>query len=313
MAHDASSPVPVVRRFSLLTSRFSFLALALFLLSACAGSRCPLVPALGNLGPEVNSPADDIAPQLPDSAMLLFTSTRDNSEQRRGLRERAKESASFWYTMRLEGAWDAPQLYPLALENAPATPVALTLLSTPSPLGVRGFVAAEQGERDRGNLYALTSGTGGDGLLEMGGTVNSPQWEGAPSLTADGRRLYFASDRPGGMGGSDIWYLELGPNGTWGTPRNAGPAVNTAEDELSPFYDAESRTLYLAISTPDAGLDIASYTEGTGGRRRLGTPYNSEADDITPWVTRGRLYLASNRPGGCGGFDLYAFPIGERP
>lgn len=294
------------------SSLLIFSLLASLLLSACAASRCPDIPTLGNLGPEVNSPEDDVAPQLPDSTMLLFTSNRHDPEEPHGLRERAAHIESFWYTMRLEGAWDAPQPYPLALDNAPAPPVSLTLLPVASPLGVRGFVGTGDRGSDRGNLYALTSSSAGDGLVEMGGEVNSAGWEGSPSLSSDGRRLYFASDRPGGLGGSDIWYLELGPNGTWGTPRNAGPAINTAGDELSPFFDAATSTLYLSASTPDAGFDIMSYTEGTGGRRRLGAPYNSDADEITPWIATGKLYLASRRPGGCGGFDLYAFPISSR-
>gem|GEM_PF-4906418 len=291
----------------------SLVCLALLHLTSCAGSRCPDVPAIGNLGPEINSPADDTAPQLLDSTLLFFTSGRDEPGRPRGLRERAEAPQSFWYTMRLEAAWDAPQPYPLTLDNAPAQPTAIALLPTPSPLGVRAFVAAERKGSDHGDLYALVSGTGGDGLAVMEGEVNSEGWEGSPSLTADGRRLYFASDRPEGMGGSDIWYLEIGPNGTWGAPRNAGAAINTAADELSPFYDGATHTLYLAAFTPDAGFDIMSYTEGTGGRRRLGAPYNSPADEITPWLSNGRLYLASRRPGGCGGFDLYAFPFGERP
>lgn len=78
----------------------------------------------------------------------------------------------------------------------------------------------------------------------MGQVINSRAWESQPSLNANGRILYFVSDRPGGMGGYDIWMSFKGPAG-WTPPVNAGPNINTEKDELSPCLHADGLSLYF--------------------------------------------------------------------
>src|SRR5690606_22308874 len=71
--------------------------------------------------------------------------------------------------------------------------------------------------------------------INLGGGVNSDQWESQPSLSPDKRDLYFASRRPGGYGGVDIYVTHLQENGKWSEPENLGPEINTPGDEQSPF------------------------------------------------------------------------------
>ncbi|NDC79145.1 MAG: flagellar motor protein MotB, partial [Chitinophagia bacterium] len=78
----------------------------------------------------------------------------------------------------------------------------------------------------------------------LGEPVNTEAWESAPCLSPDRRTLYFASNRPGGMGGNDIWVSRRRPDGGWGEPENLGAPVNTAGNESCPFLHADGRTLY---------------------------------------------------------------------
>lgn len=279
--------------------------------AGCAGSRCDSAYALGNLGPAVNSPYDDYAPSFIDTSTLILTSTRIESGQI-GLRDllEQKRKASIYFSMRLGQGWDEAARYRLMLEGMDGINGTICQAPQRSPFGAIAWVGAcgQGGAPEFGcDLYAVVERTG-EMLVNPGEPINTTAWEGHPFVTLDGLRLYFASDRPGGLGGVDIWYCDATDAGSWGPPTNAGPAVNTSADELSPFLDQGTRTLYCAAYRPGSGLDIVYWREGMSTRAPLPSPYNSPSDDFTPCISGGRLYLASNRDGGCGGFDLYGFP-----
>ena len=137
-----------------------------------------------------------------------------------------------------------------------------------------------------------------------------------PSLSRDGRRLFFASNMPGGFGGFDIYVCERTTSG-WGTPKNLGPEVNTPENELYPFIQGNGELYFSSTYGSMGGLDIFSVREINGAwgfRYRLDEPVNSTADDISYTAadadgTHG--YFASNRAGKS--FDLFSlksfFPV----
>lgn len=77
-----------------------------------------------------------------------------------------------------------------------------------------------------------------------GNAINTEAWESQPSLSADNRLLFFASNRAGGYGGIDIWYSRFGA-GKWSTPRNAGPMINTKYDDEMPFLHADGTSFYF--------------------------------------------------------------------
>ncbi|HNQ12641.1 MAG TPA: hypothetical protein PKH65_06890 [Bacteroidia bacterium] len=99
---------------------------------------------------------------------------------------------------------------------------------------------------------------------------------------AKGYLLYFSSNRPGGYGGMDIWYSTRDANGQYSEPINAGSMVNTAWDEITPFYDAISNTLYFSSNGhPGFGsFDVFSYKQNSEQVQHLGRPINSGAEDI---------------------------------
>ncbi len=134
-----------------------------------------------------------------------------------------------------------------------------------------------------------------------------------PSLSADGSHLYFASDRPGGFGGMDI-YVSTFDGGKWGTPTNLGPTINTPGNDVFPFIHDDG-TLYFASDGWGGlgGLDIFKSAQNEGAHwttsENLGTPYNSRKDDfgfvMNVLGTEG--YLNSSRDGGSGKDDIYSF------
>lgn len=144
--------------------------------------------------------------------------------------------------------------------------------------------------------------------------VNSPGWDGQPALSPDGQWLVFASDRIGGWGGLDLYICRRLPNGGWSSPQNLGPSVNTAADEALPWFLPDGRLLFAARGSTSSArwkLVVAHRSaEGTWEREAvLPPPLNSDDDDFAPVVIGDTLVLASNRTGGRGGYDLYAFPL----
>lgn len=137
-----------------------------------------------------------------------------------------------------------------------------------------------------------------------------------PSITGDGKWLYFASNRPGGFGGMDI-YVSENVDGMWKEPQNLGPTVNSAGNELFPFIN-EDGALFFASNGHKGmgGLDIfyaekaSTFDEATWNtRKNIGKPFNTKKDDFG-FYANGNMtegFLTSNRPGGKGSDDIYTW------
>jgi outer membrane protein OmpA-like peptidoglycan-associated protein/tetratricopeptide (TPR) repeat protein len=133
--------------------------------------------------------------------------------------------------------------------------------------------------------YTVYDGTRWSPGTNLGQPVNSTYWESQPSISPNGRMLFFVSNRPGGMGGMDIWYSILGNDGKWGKPVNPGKTINTAGDEFSPFIYFNSKTLYFSSNGRESfgGFDIyqsnlnadSSWTDP----ENLGPAVNTPADE----------------------------------
>ncbi len=126
----------------------------------------------------------------------------------------------------------------------------------------------------------------------LGPNINrTDSWESQASLSSDGKVLFFASDRPGSYGGSDIWYSQRNSDGTWRKPVNLGPTINTPENERSPFLHTDSKTLYFSSSGHDGmgGQDIFFSKLDEKNRwttpTNIGYPINSENDEVDFFVS----------------------------
>lgn len=140
-----------------------------------------------------------------------------------------------------------------------------------------------------------------------------------PTISADGKRMYFASDMPGTLGASDIFVAEIYEDGSLGTPRNLGPSINTEAQETFPYINAKGDLYFASNGLPGlGGLDVF-VTEGydkevSSGQTakeayNLGKPVNSQADDFAYYenLVTGDVFFSSNRKGGRGSDDIYTF------
>lgn len=151
----------------------------------------------------------------------------------------------------------------------------------------------------------------------LGHRVNGPHWESQPNFSADGKTLYFVSNRPGGLGKQDIWKTYRLPNEEWSDPVNLGSPINTPEDDFSPFLHANQHTLYFASKGHPGlgGSDIFIADLQPNGNwaniRNFGYPLNTIRDERLLVISADgkKGYYASNSSGGQGDFDLYGFDI----
>ncbi|WP_177761735.1 OmpA family protein [Flavobacterium sp. I3-2] len=124
-----------------------------------------------------------------------------------------------------------------------------------------------------------------------------------PSISGDGKTLYFASDMPGGFGGMDIWKVSINEDGSYGEPVNLGERVNTEGRESFPFIDSINNKLYFASDSRKGfgGLDVYSLDLETPGSeaRNLGDPVNTPKDDFAMsfYPNKGIGFLSTNRVG----------------
>ena len=153
--------------------------------------------------------------------------------------------------------------------------------------------------------------------FNLGAPINTSGWESQPSISADGRTLYFASTRPGGLGSSDIWKTELRSDGEWSNPVNLGPNINTPYDEISPFIHPDDQTLYFSsngwpgFGNKDLFVSRKDETENFQKPVNLGYPINTSAEESGLMVSsNGRTaFFSSSMKGGFGNMDIYSFEL----
>lgn len=158
--------------------------------------------------------------------------------------------------------------------------------------------------------------------VNLGPTVNTSSTDGCPFISKSGLSLYFASNRPGGHGGLDIYVSQRDSiYDPWETPENLGPEINGPGNEICPTLSVDGHRLFFVSDRPGGcgGQDL--YVARRKNKRddfgwtppeNLGCTVNSTANDFTPTLFeddatgQGVLYFSSNRSGGPGGVDIYA-------
>lgn len=135
---------------------------------------------------------------------------------------------------------------------------------------------------------------------------------GHPTISPDGHKMYFVSDRPGGFGQTDIYVVDIMENGGFSEPENLGRSVNTSAKEMFPYIT--NNALYFSSNRPMSlgGLDVykSDYSNGVFSVGiNLGEPINSSRDDFSYIIDASgeKGYFASNRKGGKGDDDIYSF------
>ncbi|MEI7595548.1 MAG: OmpA family protein [Bacteroidota bacterium] len=169
-------------------------------------------------------------------------------------------------------------------------------------------------------------------VKNLGLNVNmADSWDSQPTISADGKVIFFVSDRKGGLGGYDIWKTEKAADGTWGKPTNLGAPINTPGNERAPFIHTDSQTLYFTSADRydegtdkwfDGHLGLGGYdiffakmnNDGTWQKpTNIGYPINSEDDESGFFVSTDSKtgFFASDKAkyGGVGGYDIYSFEL----
>jgi len=126
--------------------------------------------------------------------------------------------------------------------------------------------------------------------VNLGRAINSRSWESQPSLSADGRELYFISNRAGGVGKRDIWISNLGTDGKWSPAQNLGSEINTPDDEVSPFIHVDGQTLFFASRGYPGmgGFDIYKSVKTASGwmlPENIGYPINDHNDQVSLFIS----------------------------
>jgi len=141
---------------------------------------------------------------------------------------------------------------------------------------------------------------------------------GHPALSYDHSRIYFTSDKPGGLGGKDIYVCHRNEQGAWNEPQNLGPPVNTEGDEMFPYV--YQNTLYFSSDghLGLGGLDLFRCTirgNGHGAVQNLNAPVNSISDDLGICLDASgeRGFFTSDRDGALGDENIYGFLMNSKP
>lgn len=276
----------------------------------------------------LNSPYSDYGATIYGDR-FVFTSARLTPTQPKNMIHKwTNESYTslFASAINIDGSYEKPVLFSNELESKVNDATAVFTKDRKTVYFTRNNSSTNSGKKrknkDDSSLMKifkatfLDNGTWGK-IEEL--PFNSDNFNTAnPALSPDGKWLYFASDRQGGVGQSDLYRVGIFGGGGYSTPENLGKVVNTAGRENFPFISADNYLFYSSDGLPGlGGLDIfvaKIHDNGSIGEPvNMGMPINSSYDDFSFYISGSGLdgFLSSNRPGGKGGDDIYSFK--EKP
>ncbi|SET74195.1 OmpA family protein [Hymenobacter actinosclerus] len=264
-----------------------------------------------SMGEAINSDKEDYGPTLnADANLLYFTSKR---KTRGRLQEVSDEDI---YQSRFEnGLWTEAEALPKPINSSYNEGSACITKDGKTLYFARCECPTCQGNCD---LYESTLRDGKWTMPKsLGPNVNSPAWDSQPTLSPGEDTLYFASDRLGGFGLSDIWFTVKNKAGQWLPAQNMGPVVNTRESEVSPFYHPLYHVLYF--SSRGQLLNFGDFdiykTYRTRGRWQepinIGPLVNGKGSEyyFTIDADSKNLYYARSEQANMKNLDLYSFPL----
>lgn len=256
-----------------------------------------------NLGAPINSAFDEYLPSLNvDGSRLLFT-RRDTQED-------------FYESKRLAGgAWSPPALINFGSFSQGNEGAAVI-----SADGEWLYFSAcdKRDGMGRCDIYVcFRTIDGWSSPKNLGSPINTGAWESQPSLSADGNTLYFVSNRPGGVGGYDIWISKKNSKNEWSVPVNAGPEINSVYDEHSPCIHADGKTLYFSSNGwPGFGKRDLFVTRKRDSvhwdpPQNLGYPINNSGEQSGLFVSADAhlAYFASQATDSIRKMDIYTFQL----
>jgi Tol biopolymer transport system component len=268
-----------------------------------------------NLGPNINSKYADYYPFIPvNEGYVIFNSNRPESKSE--VMENGSYPANVYISYEKNGQFQKGQLLPGKI-NTGAGSQEVVGLTADGKYAIFYFEDFNQ----VGDLYgSKVDGNSFTEPVKLSAEINSKYHEIAACITDDNEKLFFASDRPGGYGGVDIYLCQRLPNGNWSTPQNLGPTINTEFDEDFPNISPDGKTLFFSSRghASMGGYDIfrATWDENKRkftGVQNLGYPINTPEDNMNFRISEnGKFgYVSALRAGGYGDLDIYRVNFNE--
>jgi outer membrane protein OmpA-like peptidoglycan-associated protein/tetratricopeptide (TPR) repeat protein len=278
------------------------------------------VPFLPKVVEGISTTENEYLPILsPDNQMAFFTREKHIPADRNSLVQTPKMKEKFMYSMlNPDGTYSAGEEMPEPF-NINDNEGGATLTADNNTLYYTVCRYDKVRKYQNCDIY-LSENVGGSWtpIHSVSTKVNlSGSWESQPSISTDGRILFFVSDRSGGYGGYDIYRVIKADNGEWGTPLNLGPLINSTGNEKSPFIHPDGKSLYFSSDgLPGLGGYDIFFTKLNDNNtwtkpKNIGYPINSTEDEVGFFVSTdgNRGFFASNKFNGKGGWDLYAFDL----
>lgn len=273
----------------------------------------PPKSVLINMGDDINSLREDYGPTIGNvDDILLFTSKR-NLKYVAG--ERVVNEDLFFSLTMPGGYWGKAQEFTTINTSYNEGSACL------SQDGKQLFFSRCNSPGSLGNCDLYVSSLGPDSVWSasknLGATINSTGWDSHPSLTHSGDTLYFASNRAGGFGLSDIYYSVKDEKGDWQKAKNAGPIINTRNSEVSPFFHHKFNVLYFSsngqpLNFGEFDIYKSYFRNGSWVEpRNIGPLVNGGGSEyyFTIDSESKSLYYARSVEEDINNLDLYSFPV----
>ncbi|MGZ3864885.1 MAG: OmpA family protein [Bacteroidia bacterium] len=273
----------------------------------------PLNVKIQNMGKRVNSPYPDYAPVFTaDQSTMIFTSGRPGNVGGKTYNG-GKYFEDIYISTKTDSGWgEAKNIGP-----------PINTVGNEASVGISADgqeILIYKDDYGDGNIYSTSlKGSNWTVPKKLNAHINSKSWEPSAFITPNGNTLYFVSDRPGGMGGRDIYKSEKNARGEWGKAINLGSPINSQFDEDAPYLHPDGITLYFSSNGHKTmgGFDIfqSKLVNNTtwSDPVNVGYPINSTGDDVFYVVSPDKktAYYTSMRDGGYGEKDNYIITFPE--
>ncbi|WP_192820085.1 OmpA family protein [Rufibacter sp. LB8] len=263
-----------------------------------------------NMGESINSKDEDYGPTVhADEDVFIYTSRRKNNKAR-GTDE------DLYFSKYENGFWTAAQSFGKPINSIYNEGSACLSRDGKTMFFARCDSPDGFGNCDLYQAVKLADGSWGQ-IKNLGASVNSKAWDSQPSLSPSEDTLYFASDRIGGFGLSDIYFTAKLRNGMWGPAQNLGPVVNTRESEVSPYFHPLHQVLYFSsrgqlLNFGDFDIYKTYRVNGNWQEpRNVGPLVNGKGSEYYFTINSAstNLYYARSEPKDLKNLDLYSFPL----